>query len=117
LEEAQDLAFEIDRKLDFEECIMNCEPWNPGDEPILEPEDPSILQFEIPHTKRKWSLSQDDTSSQEPPPKKTHPEEEVRGTHEESDPNQVQDFSLCINQVGDPTPRNMISNPSMSLSK
>jgi ribonuclease HI len=105
LEEAQDLAFEIDRKLDFEECVMNCEPWNPGDEPILEPEDPSILQFEIPHTKRKWSLSQDDTSSQEPPPKKTHPEEEVRGTHEESDPNQVQDFSLCINQVGDPTPK------------
>jgi hypothetical protein len=63
LEEAQELAFEIERKLDFEEFVMNCESWDPGDELMLEPEDPSILQIELPHTKRKWSLFQDNTSS------------------------------------------------------
>jgi hypothetical protein len=105
LEEAQELAFEIERKLDFEEFLMNCESWDPGDKPMLEPEGPSILQIELPHTKRKWSLSQDDVSPQEPPLKRTHPEDEVCGTYEELGTNQVQDFSLFINQVGDPTPK------------
>jgi hypothetical protein len=105
LEEAQELAFEIERKLDFEEILMNCESRDPGDEPMLEPEDPSILQIELPHTKRKWSLFQDDTSPQEPPLKKTHPEDEICDTFEELDPDHVQDLSLFINQVGDPTPK------------
>jgi ribonuclease HI/transposase InsO family protein len=109
LEEAQELAFEVERSLDFDEFIeernMYSEPWDPDDEPIPEPENPSVLQVELAPAKRKWSLSRDNTSSQEPPPKKTHPEDEVRGTCEELDPNQVQDFSLFINQVGDPTPK------------
>jgi hypothetical protein len=105
LEEAQELAFKIERKLDFEEFVMNCESWDPGDEPMLEPEDPSILQIKLPHTKRKWSPFQDDTPPQEPPSKRTHLEDEVCGTYEELDPNQVQDFSLFINQVGDLTPK------------
>jgi hypothetical protein len=115
LEEAQELAFEIERKLDFEEFveerIMNCESWDPGDEPMPEPEDPSVLQIELAHTKRKWSLFQDNTSSQEPPLKKTHPEDEVCGTSEELDPDHVQDFSLFINQVGDPTPKSCDFKP------
>jgi hypothetical protein len=77
LEEAQELAFEIERNLDFDDFIeernMNCEPWDPGDEPMPEPENPSVLQVELAPTKRKWSLSQSNTSSQEPPLKKTHP--------------------------------------------
>jgi hypothetical protein len=121
LEEAQELAFEIERNLDFEEFveerIMNCESWDPGDEPMPEPENPSVLQVELAPTKRKWSLSQSNTSSQEPPLKKTHPEDEVGDTSKELDPDHVQDFSLFINQVGDPTPKNMISNPFMSLSE
>jgi hypothetical protein len=63
LEEAQELAFEIERNLDFDDFIeernMNCEPWDPGDEPMPEPENPSILQVELAPTKRKWSLSQE----------------------------------------------------------
>jgi hypothetical protein len=87
LEEAQELAFEIERKLDFEESIMNLEAWDPVNEPMLEPEEPSIFQVELPHTKRKWSLLQDDNPSQEPPPKKTQSEDEVCRTCEELDPN------------------------------
>jgi len=104
LEEAQELAFEAERKLEIEESIMNCEAGDPSDEPIPEPEEPSILQVELPSTKRKWSCLQNDAPSQEPPPKKTQPEDEVREVYEELDPNQVPDLSLFINQVGDPTP-------------
>jgi hypothetical protein len=121
LEEEQELAFEIERNLDFEEFvekrIMNCESWDPGNEPMPNPEDPSVLQVELAPTKRKWSLSQNNTSSQEPPLKKTHPENEVCDTSKELDPGHVQDFSLFINQVGDPTPKNSDFNPFMSLSE
>jgi hypothetical protein len=81
LEEAQEMAFEIERNLDFDDFIeernMNCEPWDPGNEPMPEPEHPSVLQVELAPTKRKWSLShKSDTSSQEPPLKKAHPKDE-----------------------------------------
>jgi hypothetical protein len=104
LEKAQELAFELERKLDFEESVMNIEAWGPVNEPVLEPEEPKILQVQLPHTKRKWSLLQDDAFPQEPPPKKTQPEDEVHETHEELNLNQVPDLSLFINQVGDPAP-------------
>jgi ribonuclease HI len=104
LEEAQELAFELERKLDFEESVMNIETWGPVNEPVLEPEEPKILQVRLPHAKRKWSLIQDDAFPQEPPPKKTQPEDEVHETHEELNLNQIPDLSLFINQVGDPAP-------------
>jgi hypothetical protein len=115
LEEAQELAFEFERSLDFNDFIeernMNCEPWDLGDEPMPELENPSVLQVELAPTKRKWSLSQNNTSSQEPPLKKTHPEDEVCDTSKGLDPNHVQDFSLFINQVGDPTPKSRDFKP------
>jgi ribonuclease HI len=115
LEEAQEMAFQIERNLDFDDFIeernMNCEPWDPGDEPMPELENPSVLQVELAPTKRKWSLSQSNTSSQEPPLKKTHPEDEVCDASKGLDLNPVQDFSLFINQVGDPTPKNRDFKP------
>jgi hypothetical protein len=83
LEEAQDMAFQIERNLDFDDYIeqrnLNCELWDPGNEPMAEPEPPSILQIELAPAKRKWSLShKSDISSQEPPLKKAHPKDEDR---------------------------------------
>jgi hypothetical protein len=80
LEEAQDMAFQIERNLDFDDYIeqrnLNCELWDPGNEPMAEPEPPSILQVELAPAKRKWSLShKSDIPSQEPPLKKAHPED------------------------------------------
>jgi hypothetical protein len=49
LEEAQDLAFQIKRNLYFDDYIhqrnltQNCELWDPGNEPLVEPEPPKIL--------------------------------------------------------------------------
>jgi hypothetical protein len=105
------MDFEIERNLDFDEFIeerkMNCEPWDPGDEPMPEPKHPSILQVELSPTKRKWSLShKSDTFSQEPPLKKTHPKDEGGDASKGLDLNPVQDFSLFIHQVGDPIPKN-----------
>jgi hypothetical protein len=111
LEEAQELAFEIERNFDFDDFIeernMNCEPWDPGEEPVPELENPSVLQVEPAPAKRKWSTSPDgDVSPQEPPLKKTHPKDEGYDVSKRLDLNPVQDFSLFINQVGDPTPKN-----------
>ena len=59
LEEAQDLAFQIERNLDFDDYIQqrnltqNCELWDPGNEPMAKPEPPSILQIELAPAKRK----------------------------------------------------------------
>jgi ribonuclease HI len=115
LEEAQEMVFQIERSLDFDDLIeernLYCEPWDSDDEPMPELENPSVLQIELAPTKRKWSLSQSSTSSQEPPLKKTHPEDEVCDTSKGLDPNHVQDFSLFINQVGDPTPKNRDFKP------
>ena len=109
------MAFQIERNLDFDDFIeernMNCEPWDPGDEPMLELENPSVLQVELSPTKRKWSLSQSNTSSQEPPLKKTHPKDEGCDASKSLDLNPVQDFSLFINQVGDPTPKDRDFKP------
>jgi ribonuclease HI len=105
LEGAQDLAFEVERKLEIEESVMNCEAWDPVDKPMPETEEPSILHVGLPHAKRKWSFLQDDAPSQQPPPKKAQSNDQIPEAHEEPDPNQVQDFSLVINQVGDPIPR------------
>jgi hypothetical protein len=61
LEEAQDMAFQIERNLDFDDYIeqrnMNCELSDPGNETMTEPETPSVLQIEPALAKRKWSLS------------------------------------------------------------
>jgi ribonuclease HI len=116
LEEAQDMAFQIERNLDFDDFIeqrnMNCEPWDPGNEPMPEPEPPSVLQVELAPTKRKWSLShKSDISSQEPPLKKAHPKDEGRDASKILDLNPIQDFSLFIHQVGDPIPENREFNP------
>jgi hypothetical protein len=44
----------------------------------MQPEHPRIHQVELAPTKRKWILSHDNViPSQEPPLKKTHPEDEV----------------------------------------
>jgi hypothetical protein len=110
LEEAQDLAFQIERNLDFEDYIhqrdlsQNCELWDLCNEPIVEPEPPRILQVELAPTKRKWSLSHESIiPSQEPPLKKTHPEDEVEVTLPENvEQNPLEDFSLFIHQVGHP---------------
>jgi hypothetical protein len=77
LEEAQDLAFQIEKNLEFEDYIhqmdlsQNVDLWDPGNELVMEPESPRILQVELAPTKRKWSLSHESiTPSQEPPLKK-----------------------------------------------
>jgi hypothetical protein len=61
LEEAQELAFEVERSLEFDDFIeernMYFEPWNPDDESAPEPENPSILQVELAPGKRKWSTA------------------------------------------------------------
>jgi hypothetical protein len=111
LEEAQDMAFQIERKLDFEDFVeersMDCEPWDPGNKNTSEPEPPSILQAEPAPAKRKWSISPNsDISPQEPPLKKNHPKDEGCDASKGLDLNPVQDFSLFINQVGDPMPKN-----------
>jgi hypothetical protein len=116
LEETKELSFEIERNLDFDDFIeernMNCEPWDPGNEPMPEPEPPSVLQIELAPTKRKWSLShKNDTSSQEPPLKRAHPKEEGGDASKGLDLNPVQDFSLFIHQVGDPIPKNRDFKP------
>jgi len=74
LEEAQDLAFQIEKNLEFEDYIhqrdlsQNVDLWDPGNKPVMEPEPPRILQVELAPTKRKWSLSHESiTPSQEPP--------------------------------------------------
>jgi hypothetical protein len=116
LEEAQDMAFQIERNLDFDDFIeqgnMNCEPWDPGNEPFPDPGPPSILQVELAPTKRKWSLThKSDISSQEPPLKKVHPKDEGRDASKSLDPKPIQDFSLFIHQVGDPIPKNREFKP------
>jgi hypothetical protein len=111
LEEAQDMVFQVERNLDFDDYIeqgnMNCELWDPGNENMAEPEPPSVLQVEPASAKRKWSLSpKSDISSQEPPLKKAHPKgKDGDVSHKGLDPNPIQDFSLFIHQVGDPIPR------------
>jgi ribonuclease HI len=114
LEEAQELAFEIERNLDFDDFIeernLNCETWDPGDELVSELEHTSVLQVELAHAKRKWSIS-NDISPQEPPLKKNHPKGEYCDTSEGLDLNPVQEFPLFINQVGDPNPENRDFKP------
>jgi hypothetical protein len=113
LEEAQDLAFQIERNLDFDDYIhqrnltQNCELWDPGNEPMVKPEPPRILQVELAPTKRKWSLSHESVvPSQEPPSKRTHPEDEVEAVLPKNvEPNLPEDFSLFIHQVGHPVSR------------
>jgi hypothetical protein len=117
LEEAQELAFEVERKLEFEESIMNFEAWDPGDEPMLEPEDPSILQVELPHTKRKWSLLQDDTSSQEPPPKRLNRKMKFVEHMRNWIQIRYKTFPFSSIKWEIQLQRNMISDPFMSLSK
>jgi hypothetical protein len=85
LEEAQDLAFEVEKKLENEESIMNCEAWDSADRLIPEAEEPSILQVGLPHTKRKWSCLQDDAPPQQPPPKKAQSNDQIPKAHEEPD--------------------------------
>jgi hypothetical protein len=110
LEEAQDLAFQIERNLDFDDYIQqrnltqNCELWDPSNEPIVKPEPPRILQNELAPAKRKWSLSHESVvSSQEPPLKRGHPEDEVGDVSPKNiEPNLPEDFSLFIHQVGHP---------------
>jgi ribonuclease HI len=105
LEEAQDLAFQIERNLDFEDYIhQNCELWDPGNDIVMQPEPPRILQVELAPTKRKWSLSHESViPSQEPPLKRTHPEDEVEVVLPENvEQYPSEDFSLFIHQVGHP---------------
>ena len=110
------MGFEIERNLDFDDFIeernMNCEPWDPGDEPMSELEHTSVLQIEPAHAKRKWSISPNsDISPQEPPLKKTHPKDEGCDVSKGLDLNPIQDFSLFINQVGDTIPKNRDFKP------
>jgi hypothetical protein len=76
LEEAQDLAYQIDRNLEFEEYIcqinLSCSDdlWDTGDALVAEPEAPRIFEVEFTPPKRKWSFSHTDaqnTSFQETP--------------------------------------------------
>jgi hypothetical protein len=86
------LAFQIERNLDFDDYIhqrnltQNCELWDPGNEPMVKPEPPRILQVELAPTKRKWSLSHE-------------------GVVHSQEPNLTEDFSLFIHQVGHPVSR------------
>jgi hypothetical protein len=85
LEEAQDLAFHIEKNLEFEDYThqmdlsQNVDLWDPGNELVMEPESPRILQVELTPAKRKWSLSCERiTPSQEPPMKKILSEDEIQ---------------------------------------
>jgi hypothetical protein len=105
LEEAQDLAFQIERNLDFEDYIhQSCELWDPGNDLVMQPEPPRIHQIELAPTKRKWSLSHESViPSQEPPLKRTHPEDNVEVVLRENvEQYPSKDFSLFIHQVGHP---------------
>jgi hypothetical protein len=63
LEEAQDLAYQIERNLEFEDYIYhvnlsrNKNIWDPSDEFVTEPKLPEIFQVELTPPKRKWSFS------------------------------------------------------------
>jgi hypothetical protein len=60
LEEAQDLAYQIEKNLEFEDyiCQVNPSPGNdlldPGDDLITEPKFPEVFQVEPTPLKRKW---------------------------------------------------------------
>jgi len=92
---------------------MNCELWDLGNEPMPEPEPPSVLQVELAPAKRKWSLShKSDISSKEPPLKKAHQKDGDRDvSHKSMEPSPIQDFSLFIHQVGDPIAKNCEFKP------
>jgi hypothetical protein len=110
LEEAQDLAFQIEKNLEFEDYIhqmdfsQSFDLWDLGNKLVMEPESPRILQVEPVPTKRKWSLSRESiTSSQEPPLKKIPPKDEVETVLPKNvEQNPSEDFSLFIHQVGHP---------------
>jgi hypothetical protein len=110
LEEAQDLAFQVERNLEYEYYIhhrdlsQNYDLWDPGNNPVMEPEPPRILQVELAPTKRKWSLSDESIiPSQEPPLKRIPPEDEIEVVLPENvEQNPSEGFSLFIHQVGHP---------------
>jgi hypothetical protein len=63
LEEAQYLAYQIERNLEFEDYIYQVnlsrsdDLLDPGDEFVTEPKLPEIFQVELTPPKRKWSFS------------------------------------------------------------
>jgi hypothetical protein len=110
LEEAQDLAFQIEKNFEFEDYIhqmdfsQNFDLWDLGNKLVMEPKSPRILQVEPIPTKIKWSLSRKRiTSSQEPPLKKIPPKDEIEIVLPENiEQNTSKEFSLFIHQVGHP---------------
>jgi hypothetical protein len=114
LEEAQDLAFHIEKNLDFEDYIHQVDLsqyddlWDPGNKLVMEPEPPRILQFKLSPTKIKWSLSHESiTPSQELPLKKGPLENKIEiFLPENVEKNPPEDFPLFIHQVGHPFSKN-----------
>jgi ribonuclease HI len=110
LEEAQDLAFKIEKNLEFEDYIhqmdlsQNFDLRDLGNEVVMEHESPRILQVKLAPTKRKWSLSRESiTPSQEPPLKKIPPKDEIETVLPKNiEQNPSEDFSLFMHQVGHP---------------
>jgi hypothetical protein len=124
LEEAQDLAYQIEKNLEFEEhiCQVNPSPGNdildPSDDSITETKLPEVFQVEPMPLKRKWSFSHAHLQGSLPQelPVEIEPPQDKKEEIEDFPPQNFEDkplkeFPLLIHQVDNAISRSNETTP------